>query len=358
MRILEIFVDTVKIPLKRPFKTALRTTQSADDIVIRVIVEGGIVGWGSAAPTIAITGESQASISFMLSEVFKPICIGKSLEDAISILENIDTLVARNTSAKAALSIAFYDALAKSQKQTLAEYLGATNSFVETDITISIGSVDDMVKEALEHVSAGYKHLKVKVGLESEKDLERIRSIRKAIGHQVAIRVDANQGWTVAQAIKNIRALEDDGTNIEFIEQPVKSFDLEGMSQIKKHISTKLVADESVFSVHDAKRILDVEGADIINVKLMKAGGVQNALKIFDLAKKYNADCMMSCMLESKIGIAAAASLALAMPVVKYIDLDAASLAAIDVFEGGPTFLGNKITLSSGPGLGISDFKN
>lgn len=354
MKIVDVKIGTVSIPLKRPFKTALRTTNTADDVVVQIVTSEGLTGWGSAAPTLAITGESQASILYVVEQVFKPRLIGQSLENLSELFFVLDNTIARNTSARAAIDIALYDAFARTKKVSLAGMLGAKKWELETDITVSVGPIDDMVSEALSNVSQGYRSLKVKVGTDAKLDFERIDAVRRAVGDSIHIRVDANQGWDADTAIKTIRLFEDKGLAIEFIEQPVKAHDFEGMVKVKKAIQTKLVADESIFSEHDARRLLEMGGVDIVNVKLMKAGGIHNAIKICEVAKSFGAVCMMSCMLESKIGISAAAALAAAIDCIQYVDLDAASLQATDPFDGGVKFEGNKIIIDANePGLGI-----
>lgn len=354
MKIVDVNIDTVSIPLKRPFKTALRTTHTAEDVVVKIVTSDGLTGWGSAAPTLAITGESQVSIMYVIDQVFKPRLVGQSIENLSELFFVLDNTIARNTSARAAIDIALYDVLSQSKKVSLAGMLGAKKWELETDLTVSVGPIEDMVNEALSHVAQGYRSLKVKVGTDAKLDFERISAVRRAVGNSIQIRVDANQGWDVDTAIKTIRLFEDKGLAIEFIEQPVKAYDFEGMVKVKKEIKTILVADESVFSEHDARRLLEMGGADIVNVKLMKSGGIHNAIKICEIVKSFGAQCMMSCMLESKIGISAAAALAAATDCIQYVDLDAASLQATDPFSGGVRFKENKIIIDEKAyGLGI-----
>lgn len=127
---------------------------------------------------------------------------------------------------------------------------------ITTDVTISVNEIDEMVKDSVEAINQGFNILKIKVGKEGQKDIERIKEIRKAVGDKIILRVDANQGWSPKEAVKIIRSLEDKNLNIELVEQPVKHDDLEGMKFVTQNTYTKILADESVFSPHDAVKIL------------------------------------------------------------------------------------------------------
>ncbi|NLG93550.1 MAG: dipeptide epimerase, partial [Clostridiales bacterium] len=202
-------------------------------------------------------------------------------------------------------------------------------------------------------VKRGFRILKVKVGKEGEKDIERIAAIRDAVGKDVKIRVDANQGWTAKEAIRILSVLEREGLDIELCEQPVKAQDIDGLRAVTKAVSTPILADESVFSAEDAMEILRTHAADLINIKLMKTGGIYGALKICAIAETCGVECMMGCMLESKLAVSAAAHLAAAKRIITRTDLDGPSLCRTDPFEGGPDFLESRIVMNARPGIGI-----
>jgi len=225
---------------------------------------------------------------------------------------------------------------------------------VETDITISVNEPEEMVADSLRGVRDGFRILKVKVGKGGEQDVTRIRMIREAVGPDVVIRVDANQGWSVDEAVRTIRAMEDAGLQIELVEQPVSYHDFKGLKMVTASVDTPVLADESVFSVEDAQRLLEEHAADLINIKLMKTGGIHNALQICDLAEKYEVRCMMGCMLESKVSVSAGAHLAAARGCITMADLDGPSLCAGDPYTGGPAYKGAQILLNETPGIGIT----
>ena len=192
------------------------------------------------------------------------------------------------------------------------------------------------------------------MGREGLKDVERIEEIRKAVGPKIALRVDANQGWSAKEAVRIIRAMEDKNLDIDLVEQPVNAHDLMGMKLVTGAVYTPILADESVFSAEDAVTIIRERAADLINIKLMKTGGIWGALKICSIAETFGVECMIGCMLESKLAVTAGAHLAAAKSIITRADLDGPSLCKVDLFEGGPQFLENRIVMTDAPGLGIT----
>jgi L-alanine-DL-glutamate epimerase-like enolase superfamily enzyme len=202
-----------------------------------------------------------------------------------------------------------------------------------------------------------YRHIKVKVGLDGAEDFRRVQAVRQAVGPDISIRLDANQGWKPKEAVRLIRRMEDAGLDIELVEQPVAAWDFEGLKQVTDHVDTDVMADESAFSLRDVFRLLSMRACDLINVKLMKAGGLGPAAKIAALAESAGVGCMMGCMLESKVGITAAAALSAGRTVFVKNDLDAADLMASDPVEGGISYEANELVLPERPGLGITGVK-
>ena len=354
MKIVDIQTDEIFIPLATPFKTALRTVSSVEDVVVKITADDGRVGYGEAPPTGVITGDTKGSILSAVNEFIRPALLGMDIAELDAVMARLDGCILKNTSAKAAVDTALYDLWGKLYGAPLYRLLGGARRELETDITISVNPVEEMVRDSLAAVERGYRILKVKVGKEGLKDIERIQAIRQAVGPQVAIRVDANQGWTAKQAVRIITAMEDRGLAIDLVEQPVKAHDLEGMRQVTRAVYTPILADESVFSPEDAVTIIQTGAADLLNIKLMKTGGIHNALRICAVAETYGVECMIGCMLESKLAVTAGAHLAAARGVITRADLDGPSLCRTDPFEGGPDFLENRIVMNDAPGLGIT----
>lgn len=359
MKIKEIALGYISIPLVTPFKTALRTVDSVNDLIVRVTAEDGTEGYGEAPPTAVITGDTKESIEAAIRGYIAPAVCGMELDDIGAVMERMEKAIAKNTSAKAAVDIALYDLYAKLQKKPLFRLLGEgapdqVKTELETDLTISVNETDEMVRDSVRAIESGFGILKVKVGKGGAKDVERVRAIRAAVGRDVKIRVDANQGWTREEAVRTICAMEDAGLEIELVEQPVSYHDFKGMQYVTSHVDTPILADESVFSYEDGLRIIEEHAADLINIKLMKTGGLHEAMRICDAADRYGVKCMIGCMLESKVSVSAGAHLAAARGCVTMADLDGPSLCREDPYEGGPVFEGPKIWLPETSGIGIT----
>lgn len=354
MVIRDIQTGSISLPLARPFKTALRTVERVEDVAVRILTDSGQVGYGEAPPTGVITGDTTGGILCAIREFIRPALLGMDIEDLEGIQRKLHACVLHNTSAKAAVDMALYDLWAKRWNAPLWKLLGGARPSFQTDITISVNPIDQMVADSLDALRRGYTILKLKVGKEGKADVERIAAIRKAVGPKVLLRVDANQGWTPRQAVSIITAMEDKGLDIQLVEQPVAAKDLEGMRYVTQRVQTAILADEAVFSPADAVGLITTGAADLINIKLMKTGGIWQALKLCAIAESYGVQCMTGCMLESKLAVTAAAHLCCGQAIVTMADLDGPSLCATDPFEGGPIFDEATVTMTDAPGLGIT----
>ncbi|WP_352419268.1 dipeptide epimerase [Proteiniborus sp.] len=355
MRITDIKLGYISVPLKKPFKTALRTVNSVEDVVVRIETNTGQVGYGEAPPTGAITGDTTGAIIGAIEDHIKKQLIGMDIENMEEIMLKLDKSVVRNTTAKAAVDIAIYDLYGQLYNAPVYKLLGGYRKEIITDITISVNSPEEMAKDSIEAINQGYKTLKIKVGVDSALDIKRMKAIRDAVGHEVNLRIDANQGWTPKEAIYTLRKMEDTGLNIELVEQPVPAHDFEGLKLVTDNVSIPVLADESVFSPKDAMTIIQMRAADLVNIKLMKTGGIHNALKICSMAEVYGVGCMIGSMLEAKISVTAAVHLAAAKSVITKIDLDGPILCSEDPVSGGAIFENYKITLTDDPGLGFKE---
>ncbi|MDT8719611.1 dipeptide epimerase [Clostridium sp. 19966] len=356
MKIVDIKIKFISVPLKRPFKTALRTVNSVEDPIVTIITDTGNVGYGEAPPTAVITGDTTGSILSAV-EIIKKSIIGMDIENIEEIMLTLNKCIVKNTSAKAAVDIAVYDLYGQLYNAPLYKLLGGYRKEIVTDITISVNSPEEMAEDSIDAINRGYRTLKVKVGKDSELDIKRLQAIRKVVGQDVDLRIDANQGWKPKEAVRILRGMEDLGLNIEFVEQPVEAHDIEGLKFVSDNVFTPVMADESVFLPMDALKIMQNRAADLINIKLMKTGGIYNALKICSLAEIYGVECMIGCMLEAKVSVTAAVQLAAAKSIITKIDLDGPVLCSEDPVDGGAIFDESVITLQQGAGLGITGIK-
>jgi len=357
MKITDIKTKTLKAPLKNPFITSLRRVDALEDLVVIIECDDGSVGYGEGAATPVITGETMGSMVACIAYI-KPHIIGRDIEDFEAIIRLVHSLILKNTTAKSALEIALYDLKAKASKLPLYRMLGGTQTKFSTDITISMGEIDKMLADCHSAVSLGYDTLKIKIGDDPQKDVERVRAIHDDLDKNIKLRLDANQGWTAKESVELLHALEKQDIIAEFIEQPVAADDFEGLLYIKERVQTPLLADESIFSVKDARKLLEMQAIDYVNIKLAKTAGISQALELADLSKEFGVKCMIGCMLEGPISVAAGVHVASAKAdIITMLDLDAVSLLASHPVETSIEFNESEIILGDAVGLGVS-YKN
>ena len=354
MKITHFSLGQIRVPLKTPFKTALRTVETIEDIILTLHTDTGHIGYGEAPATAVITGDTHGSIIEAIRHFIGPRLIGQDVADLNHAVRLIQTALERNTSAKAAVEIALYDLWGQLYGAPLYQMLGGGEPVISTDITISVDHIDKMVADSLSAIERGFSSLKIKVGKDIGLDVERVKAIYAAVEDRALLRLDANQGWTAKQAVHAMHALEDAGIRLELLEQPVKARDLKGLKYVTERIHTPVMADESVFGPQEVLELVRMRAADIINIKLMKTGGLSGAILTADLAALYGVDCMIGCMLESSISVAAAVHLAVAKSdIITKVDLDGPSLCQFDPVEGGVMFNESEISITDAPGLGI-----
>ncbi len=354
MKITNIQTKILKAPLKNPFITSLRRVDALEDLVVIIKCDDGTVGYGEGAPTPQITGETIGSMVATI-EYIKPHILGKKIEEFELILKNIHSLIVKNTTAKSALEIALYDLKAKSQKLPLYRMLGGTKTTFRTDITISMSEIDKMIADCHLAVALGYDTLKIKIGDNPRKDVERITAIHKALDKNIKLRLDANQGWSAKESVELLHALEKQDIIAEFIEQPVVADNIEGLKYIKERVQTPILADESIFSLKDARHLLEMHAIDYVNIKLAKTAGITQALELADFSKSFGVKCMIGCMLEGPISVAAGVHVASSKAdIITMLDLDAVSLLASHPVATNIQFDESTIALSNDIGLGVS----
>jgi L-Ala-D/L-Glu epimerase len=350
MKIVDFRLEQITAELKKPFVTNIRRVERVEDVCLTLITDEGVLGYGEAPPTVAITGEDIETINKTISERIFPAISGMEL-GGDDVFEALHASVAKSTSAKACVDMAIYDILAKSVNKPLCEYLGGKAKTLRTNLTISLGDNDTMLKDAIEAHNEGFGILKVKVGADEKATVEVMRNIRAALPSAI-LRVDANQAWDAKTALSIIEKIAPLG--IELIEQPTKAEDLAGLAEITAHSSIPILADESVFGYEDAVRILDSHMADYINIKLMKTGGIYEAMKIAKLAKERGAKVMMGSMLESVISISAAVHLSMSDENICFYDLDGPLLAKPSSTRNALLLDKDEISLRECVGLGIN----
>lgn len=335
-------------PLRAPFVTALRTVTEVEAVVVEVRDGDGRTGVGEAVATGPITGELSGGIAAALDGPLRSAVLGRDAEDFEDLLRAVRAAVVGNRSAKAAMDIALHDLRAQVLGLPLHRLLGAARHEVASDVTVGAGGPREMAEAAAARVRDGFGTLKIKVGDDPAVEVERVRRVRDAVGPDVRLRLDANQGWSPKQAVAIMAELERARAGIEFLEQPVAAADLAGMAFVTARTATPVMADESAATARDVLRIIELRAADIVNVKLMKCGGIRAARGLIDVATAGGLPVLIGGMMETAIGVGAAASLAATLPAGLVHDVDPAWwLAGSPLrYEAGTLQLPNEVGLS------------
>ncbi|MDP2915620.1 MAG: dipeptide epimerase [Candidatus Aminicenantes bacterium] len=351
LRIKDVEIYAFDIPLKQPFRISLGVSNAANDVLVRVVTDSGIVGLGESCPFPPITGDTQDT-NLLMARSIREMIKGKDPLAVDSLLGEIGHIVYSNPSIVAAFDMALMDILGKAAGLPLFRLLGGDKATFETDITTGMDTPEKMAASAGAHASQGYKNIKMKVGLDPDLDAERVQAVREAIGKDVRLRIDANQGWTVPQAIYALRKME--RFNIQFVEQPVVAWDIAGLKAVRNESPIPVCADEALFLPQDAMKLIKAEACDYFNIKLMKAGGMTNSIRIAHLADAANMRCMVGCMLETRLALTAGAHVVASQRNITFADLDGYTDHTLDPIVGGMAVSSSgEITLPELPGLGL-----
>jgi L-alanine-DL-glutamate epimerase-like enolase superfamily enzyme len=349
MKITGIDIYKYDVPLKSPFRISLGAVSAANDVLIMVRTDSGLVGIGEACPFPPITGETQDT-NLSMAKSLREMFIGKDPLAIESLVTEMGAVVHSNPSVVAAYDTALFDILGQAAGLPVFRLLGGDKAVFETDVTTGIDTPAAMAANAKEHAGRGYKTLKAKVGLNPDDDIARIQAIRDAIGPDINLRIDANQGWSVPQAIYALRHMEK--FHIQLVEQPVVSWDTAGLKAVRSESPIPIMADEAIFLPSDAIKLIKADACDHFNIKLMKAGGILNSVRIAHIADGANIRCMVGCMLETRLGLTAAAHVVASQKNIIYADLDGNDEHVFDPVTGGMTVKGGVLTMPEVPGIG------
>lgn len=353
LTIRQVELYKLSIPLKEPFTTSLGTETSADNVLVKIFTEEGITGFGECSPYMPINGESQDTC-FIVGQYFAKALKGKNPLDIEASIELIDKVIYGNSSIKSAFDIALYDIASQHAGMPLYKFIGGENNkTIITDYTVSIGEPDKMALDALKIKNEGYPAIKVKLGKDGKKDVERIRAIRAAVGNEIPIRIDANQGWKVKEAIDTLNALAE--FDIQHCEEPIARWKYMKLPKIKKNSPIPIMADECCGDEHDAERLIELNACDYFNIKLGKSGGIFKALKMVRMAEKAVINLQVGAMLESRLGMTAFAHFSLCSPNIEHYDFDTALMFTEDPVTDGIQYKANGVVeVPEGNGLGAT----
>jgi len=350
IKIKKVIIEPLNLDLEEPFRIAIGTKYNIENVLITVVLENGIEGYGEAAPLEPINGENQATALATLKSCVEFIK-GKNVTDYRAISATLRGVFHAQVTARCAIEMALIDAYAKVLGIPLYEFFGGVGNKAETDYTIDIVPPDVAKKNAAKLAKAGYTVLKTKVGKKLTDDIDRLLAIRDG-APKCGITIDANQGYSPCEAVHFIEEMGKNGIRPILFEQPVSRFDLQGMRFVKDHTSIPIAADESVFTSADAINVVRTGCADYINIKLMKSGIIE-AMDIAAIARSANIKLMVGCMLESKLALGCAVHMVAGMGCFSHVDLDPHIAPEKEPFTGGPDYKAPFYTLSPDlPGIG------
>ena len=285
-------------------------------VVVKIDSDEGITGVGEAPPDIGFFGETLEEVKSAIDRYFGPRLVGMDPFDREQILAQLD--FRGNSCARSALDLALHDLMGKALGVPVFDLLGGCcRDRVFVALEISGGPASEMAQACAEYVRQGVRAFKPKIGGYPERDIERLRAIRDAVGRDVTIRADANQGYTPKEAIRLCRLAEKHDVGLELLEQPVAYWDLAGMAEVRAAVDILIEADESAFSIHDVMNIIRQGAADVINIKVEKVGGLYNAKKVAAMAEAAGLQCVIGTAFGLGITIASKLHLAASTMIIR-----------------------------------------
>jgi L-alanine-DL-glutamate epimerase-like enolase superfamily enzyme len=320
MKITRVEYWPIEMQLVEPYEIAYESIDTTTNVFLRIETDDGLVGLGCAAPDKHVTGESAATVLRALKDVVEPAAIGADPLRSAHLLETVRADLKGQPSAKAAFDLALHDILGRKAGVPVWKLLGGFRESIRTSVTIGILPEQETVERALDWVGRGFQILKLKGGADVAVDVARTMRVREAVGEHIEIRFDANQGFTVDEAIRYVD--ETRAAHVEMLEQPTCKTEPALLSHVSREVHIPVMADESLITLRDAFHLAKHSLADMMNVKLMKVGGLAVALQINAVARAAGLEVMVGCMDESALSIAAGLHFALARPNVEYADLD------------------------------------
>ena len=352
MKIENIEAFQVMVPFKQAYTCSYSTLTEFGHVFIKIYTDEGIVGFGEVSSLPEFTGENMGTITEtvrQLSSVIK----GCNPFDLEEIMSSMDHAVKYNNTAKAVIDFALHDIIGKSMGLNAVYLLGGR--YVEKiplSWSLTIGEPDKTAAEAVEMVKKGFNTVNLKIGVNPDEDVERVKRVREAVGDRVNIRADANCAFTPMQAIQFIKRIEK--YDLQYIEQPVPGWDLDGMVEIKRQVNVRLSADESIFYLHNALDVVKKGAADIFSLKVAKMGGIRRAKQVATVAEAANIPCMMNSNFEVDLGVSAAAIVTASTKMVQYnSEITGPLRHQTDVITKGVEYKDGFLIPPPGPGLGV-----
>lgn len=351
MKIIKVEVIEIEMPLKEPFIISYTTFDSMPAIIVKVHTDTGIIGFGESVPDEHVTGESVYTVFTALKHHLIPAIMGADPRNLKELHKLMNAKLVNNGAAKAALDIACYDILGKVSNLPIYSLLGGRK---HTELMIpkvlSILKPEVLAKQAKEALNEGYKEIKMKLGTDPEEDVARVKAVREAIGNEMLIRVDINQGWKSVQVAKaTIKRLEP--YHISWVEQPINQESVSLFRRVKGSTDIPLMADESMVSEQNLRTLIEDESVDYVNIKLMKSGGIYPVYQLATQAELFGISCQIGSMVESSIASAAGFHVALSKDNIVSTEISGPTKFISE--PGNLTYNLPHVLITDKPGLGV-----
>ncbi len=349
MKIRHVELIRCSFELETPYQIAYHSFDRVENLFVRIDT-GTLCGWGCAAPDPFVTGENLEKMYPLLEEALPELLKGKDPFSRMKILDSIKKRFPGYFSIWAAVDMALWDLLGKKADLPVWKVLGGYRNRIETSMTIGICSLEETREMASRFISEGFQILKVKGGLDPSEDLERLHYLRGKYGKSLRLRFDANQGYTKQQSLQFLKDAEN--LDLEVIEQPTRKGEPDLLGLVTSHTEIPIMADESLVSLIDAFQLARKGLVDMMNIKIMKVGGITEAVQVDSVARSARIAVMVGCMDESALGIAAGLHFALSRKNIRYADLDGHLDLKGDPAAGTVILKKGWLSPSAEPGLG------
>ena len=349
--IAHVMARAVRLPLQDPLANSHTRHDELRFVFVRLTDTDGVVGYGETRESVETTGETEASILTAIGDHLTAAVARRDPLDIDGLHSAMDQALPGNNSAKAAVEMAAFDLAGKTSGLPVSNLLGgAPRGPIASSKAVSVGTAEAMAAQAADYARTGFTTLKIKVGIDSETEQTAIAAIRKELGPDISIKLDANQAWTVDEATQFLEAVAP--YDIAMIEQPLHADDLAGSAQLRSRVEIPVMLDEGVHTPADALRAIEAGAADYINIKLLKTGGLKPALDIVAISRAAGMFCQIGT-LDSTIGSAAAVHLVHACDTIKFAEINGPTRLERDAASGFHVRNGHAV-LDEGPGLGVT----
>jgi o-succinylbenzoate synthase len=354
MVITDVDVIPVHVPLRSEWRISSGSRTHSDYVIVRVTADCGIAGVGEASPVCRYAPETQESIFYAIKHYLGPSIIGMNPENIQSVHDRMNGVMSGNLFAKAAVDMALYDLLGKAYGLPCHMLLGGRfRDRVPIAYVVGIKPFDHAARDIEWAVEHGFRTLKIKVGQDIRHDSDFVERVRRLVGPEMKITVDANAGWKTDEAIRNIRILEE--WSIDSVEQPVPGWDIRGMRRVRQAVRTRIMADESIYSTQDALRLVENDAVDIMNIYIAKAGSMNETKKVAAICESAGLSCLVGGMVELGVGTAASLQFVAAVESIDLPNYIAGPIInAADIVREEFGVADGCLTVPHGAGLGVT----